>query len=327
VKRSVLLALLLAGTIGAAEARVDCWVPARVQATTGYGDTLSAPRHAAMRQRLQRAQALLESDPRLNSIGGVRLQVKGFLGAPADPVPLAQAHATVGVHRPAVWGPQPCTLDQGRADYVVPIELGARFNDLAAVWQLQASPQAARKDGFFALPPVTGRVQGEPVYGGRVVLLTPTGVPALVPHTVADHLHHWERELSELDPNGADLAALRAHRKGLASAALQAPVALAAPTGLNEAMWAYHAVGTPGSQPMVRVNPALWRGQPESALRLISLDVWINNEGDALTGDAEAWLLGLDLTPWRALLQPGATMNTSSSTNGLAVSAAAGGQP
>jgi hypothetical protein len=299
-----LLAALLAGTIGATVARADCWVPARVQATTGYGDPIAAPRHAAMRQRLQRAQALLEADPRLNAIDGVRLQVKGFLGAPADPVPLAQAHATVGVHRPPVWGPRPCTLDQGRADYVVPIELGARFNDLAALWQLSPSPQAAAKDGFFPLPPVTGRVRGEPIYGGRVLLLAPQGVPALVPHTVADHLRHWERELTALDPDGAELAALRAHRQRLSPESLRAPVALGAPTSPSEALWTYHAVGTPGTQPMVRANPALWRGQPESALRLISLDVWINNEGDALTGYAEAWLLGLDLTSWRALLQP-----------------------
>lgn len=304
MRRALVLAALLAGGVGAANARVDCWVPARVQATTGYGDAIAAPRHAALRQRMQRAQALLEADPRLNAIAGVRLQVKGFLGAPADPVPLAQASATVGVHRPDVWGPRPCTLNQSRADYVVPIELGARFNDLAALWQLLPSPGAAAKDGFFPQPTVTGEVQGEPVYGGRVLLLAPPGVPALVPLTVADHLRHWERELAALDPAGPDLAALRAHRQRLSPAALQASVALGALSALNEAMWAYQAVGTPGTEPMVKLNPELWRGQPEGALRLISLDVWINNEGDALIGAAEAWLQGLDLAPWRALLQP-----------------------
>lgn len=295
---------LLAAPAGASAALVDCWVPARVQATTGDGDAITAPRHAPMRQRMQRAQALLESDARLNAIAGVRLQVKGFLGAPADPVPLAQAAVTVGVHRPPVWGPTGCTLDQARADHAVPIELGARFNDLAALWQLLPSPGSAARDGFFEQPPVTGAVQGEPVYGGRVLLLAPPGVPPLVPHTVADHLRFWEAQLASLDPQGTELRALRDHRRRLAASALQAPVALGAPASLGEPPWTYHPVGTPGTRPMVRVNPALWQGQPRHALRLLSLDVWINHEGDALTGAAEAWLQGLDPAPWRALLQP-----------------------
>lgn len=246
------MALLAGGGLaaGRAPASIDCWVAPRVQPTTGYGDALAAPRHAAMRQRLQRALELLQADAALQALPGLRLQAKAFLGAPAEPVPLAQAEVSVGLHRAAVWGRSGCTLDQARADYVVPVELGARFNDPAPLLQLLESPLSALEAGFFPEPPVTGRLQGLPVYGGRVLLLGPPGVDPLLPH--------------------------------------------APPRPPGSGPW----------PPMVRLNPALWRGQPEHALRLLVLHVWINHEPDPLVGAAEAWLQQLDLQPWRALINP-----------------------
>lgn len=58
--------------------------------------------------------------------------------------------------------------------------LSAHFNQLDALYALLEAPQEVRDYGTFPLPAITDSLDGTPVYGGRVVLLTRDGVPPVV---------------------------------------------------------------------------------------------------------------------------------------------------
>lgn len=290
---------------------IDCWVPTRDQATTGYGDRMTSPRHANVVSRMRQAEVILRADPVLMSLPGVRLQIKNFVGLPVQPSLQTYATVTLGMHRPGVWA-SGCSLNQAKADYVVPIEFGANFNDVTPIARLLASPAAVTESGFFPTPEVTGFAGGLPIYAQRMLAITPQGVPLLIAHRVKDHLNHWETQFKSMlkDAPGEPLLtqqlhSLQAHRAGLSATQLQEPVALGAQHSDPSALWAYGTVGSLGTQPMARLNPALLKpSQREGGVRFIVLQAWINNEEDPLVGAAQNWLKSLDPRPWAALLEP-----------------------
>lgn len=290
---------------------IDCWVPTRDQALTGYGDRVTSPRHANIVSRMRQAEAILRADPGLLSLPGVRLQIKNFVGLPVQPSNQTYATVTLGMHRPGVWA-SGCNLHQAKADYVVPIEFGVNFNDVTPIVRLLATPAAESEGGFFPAPEITGRAGGLPIYGQRVLAITPPGVPLLIAHRVQDHLNYWETQFKSMlkDAPGEplllmQLQSLQAHRAGLSASQLQASVAIGARHGDPSALWAYGALGTPGTQPMVRLNPALWTSSSnEGSVRFILLQAWVNNEDDPLVGAAQNWVKSIDPRPWAALLEP-----------------------
>lgn len=296
--RALAAALLaLAGALPASAA-VDCWVAPRLQVQDGAG-------HRALAERQGQALAQLRADAALNALPGVRLQADGHVGAAARNEVLPAAELRVSLHRPPVWGPG-CTLKQAAADYVSPANVEVSFNRLSPLWHLLATPGDDAVSTWFPAPDRELGTHGETVWGRRVVLLTPPGLPAVLPLTVAEWLALHEQELAEAARLGAvpardALGALRTHRQRLAPALLATPVALG-PRSHGSPDWAYVTADTPGSLPLMRRNPALWAGARPGEVRVVALRVWLNDENEPLAGDLETWLQRLDLTPYRALL-------------------------
>jgi hypothetical protein len=257
---------------------------------------------------MARAADLLQDDAALNALPGVRLQATGFVGGAASDQPLPAMELAVAVHRPGVWGPG-CTLKQAQADYVSPAKVAVHFNTLEPLLRLLATPDGPGEAGWFAAPAMATTGRGERLYGRRVVLLSAPGLPPVLPLTVDEYLGHWERTLAEMaafapgSAAAAELAALRLHRAGLRASERQAPVALAA-TAEAAPVWAYSRADAAGAQPLLRDNRPLGRGAAPGAVRLVVLEVWINHEGDELTGTLEDWLARVDTRPYAALLQP-----------------------
>jgi hypothetical protein len=159
-------------------AGLDCWAPTISQTVGSLAGTREAAGIAPLTAVLDKAESLLRADARVNALSGVRARLHRFIGHPArDGAPL-MADASVWLHRrPEFWGPK-CTLIKG-ADYTHHASISAHFNQLDPLYHLLENSQEVTEFGTFPLPAITGYVAGEPVYGGRVMLLTRRGVPAV----------------------------------------------------------------------------------------------------------------------------------------------------
>jgi hypothetical protein len=176
-----LLALALLST------GLDCWAPAVRQTA----ESLTAAERVGVPQlthALDRAEQLLRADARINALSGVRARLHRFIGHPASVGAPLMADASVWLHRrQEFWWPQ-CALRPG-ADYTSHAMLSAHLNQIDALYALLAAPQEVTDHGTFPLPAITDSLDGTPVYGGRVVLLTRHGVSPVVP--VAGDSTRW----------------------------------------------------------------------------------------------------------------------------------------
>lgn len=291
---------------------VDCWPAPIHQHSAVQGK-------AALAETVLRAGELLRNDPLLNKLPGLRLQLKSFIGFPATDQALPVGE--IGAHgsRPPVWGPG-CTLQQAKADYVSPFNVSVHFNTLDPVWHTLPSPDAVRTTGWFVPAEFTRNARGDRLHARRVLVLARENRPALVPLTVDEYLAHYEndrqRMASELRqmlaamPNGPreglqrverELAELRAQRKALTPAQRSAPAAIG-PQNDGAAEWATAPADAPGAITLMRPNPALFAGARAGEVRVITVSVWMNNEGDEHQAALEAWLAQLDPRPFEALL-------------------------
>lgn len=229
----------------------DCWVAPAASATAG-------PRAAL----LERTAGLLRRDPALNAIQGVRYELHRHAGVAQHPGAPGTAAAAVWLHAPKAWQ-GPCGLHSW-AGRVYPASLSVLFNDLAAAMN-DAGPADADLQATLA-PRETARVGGYPVYEGRMLVITPEGLPPFVPVTTGQWLDAWQRhldaaaaqtraELGELTAGDwaaaiaqveqQDPAAAIELRRSLAEA--QRLAAAADPTGERAALRAWRASLSPAA--------------------------------------------------------------------------------
>jgi hypothetical protein len=185
------LALAAAGPAAAG----DCWVATAESPDTGLGEPTTAPRYAPLREKLDRIERTLRAEASVAALDRVRYQVHRFIGAPVAPGAPLSAQVDVYLHEPSSWQGT-CGLIP-EADDLAPGALEVTLNDLSPLATVAES--AIDEDGltaFFALEQ-TGRREGYPVYGGRVVVIAPQGVAVTVPVTVGEYLDFWGRKIDD----------------------------------------------------------------------------------------------------------------------------------
>jgi len=339
----VLCGLIAALPLLAPPARAgDCWV-------ADAPHEARAPRAAQM----ARAAELLRQDPAVAALAGVRYQLHRHAGIPSHPGAPGAARVYVMLHAANAWVGT-CGL-QPWADRVHPASLSVHLNDLAAVFVSSAPEHAALK--AMVAPRETARIGGYPVYEGRLLVITPAGVPPFVPVTAGQWLDAWQQhlaataaesrselgaltdggdwdaaiaELARQDPKAAaelrrslaearqlaqdddpsgERAALRALRAAMSPAALAAP-AWVSSAAMEGQRFALAQAGEPGAQPLVQINPALWRGAGPTAVRTVALEVFLNRSevfdtpDTPLHADVRGWLARVDPRPYAALITP-----------------------
>lgn len=197
MKQAVLLFCSLAVS-GVATAG-DCWVSAFENPATGFGDAMTAKRHAPMLAALRKGEAALKADPIINAIPDVRYQQHLGLGPSAHPGAPKSAQSTVFLHKPEYWQGQ-CGLIKG-ADITHFVELDLSLNNLSSLEERRvgAGEQGPDKVQFFHEPRRIGSREGYPIYerddGNRVLAITTGHLPPYVPVTVGEYLDAWHRWL------------------------------------------------------------------------------------------------------------------------------------
>jgi hypothetical protein len=302
-------ALVLAGLQPAPAEAADCWVATRAPARTGTGEALSHQRFAGLVAAMDRAEALLRSDPVLNALPGVRLQISRHLTFIDNERPTYTASVLLALHEPAVWGRQGCSLDQGQADYRNTRGIEIAFNQIEDV----LNEASATEEGHIANLDLetlgrfraTGTIRsvGQGLKGFRS-----DGGPILVPLTVEAHLAIWETRLAAISAEGGgafaepQLAELRRHRAALSPAERAAQVAIAA--NPDETLWSYARAGEPASLPVHAVAAELLGSAADkAAIRLVTLK-WYGPDGDdALTRQLEDWVAGFTASRARQLIK------------------------
>jgi hypothetical protein len=174
---AALLAFVL--STGAAHAG-DCWVADAAHATTG-------PRAA----QLERTAQLLRRDSAINAVQGVRYELHRHASVAQHAGAPGAAETAVWLHAPDAWQGR-CGL-KAWAGNVYPATLSVHFNDLAAV-MTEAAPEGGGLQATLA-PRETARVGGYPVYEGRLLVITPRGLPPFVPVSAGQWLDAWQRHL------------------------------------------------------------------------------------------------------------------------------------
>lgn len=300
----------IASALGAQTPRsgLACWAAPVDQVVPSLHGTADAAGITSLTRTLQQAGALLEADPAIAAIGDARARLHRTVGhAMHVGAPIGGA-AAVWLHAPQWWGQgQGCTLTRG-ADAAHFASLAVRLNDLDAVLHLVASPSEASETGWFPLPAASDSVGGLPIRGGRVVIVTAPGKEPFVAVTVREHLTRQDSLLGDWARRGDAIAraqqdSLRRHRVALTAAHLDAPVAFGPIVG-GEPLWHYVATDAAHAERRWKVNPALWRGARPGAVRAITLELFINNQGDPQTEAMVAWMRHLDVPAWASLLTP-----------------------
>lgn len=305
--------IILGGLASAPVWAVDCW-------PTPRAEHQPVPGASAMAAAIGKASALLSADPGLNALPDtLRLQIKSTLSAGVDDEPLPVAEIGAHGHREPVWGPG-CSLQQSRADYVSPFNVAVHLNTLDPVWHTLANPADVDAQGWFAPVGEVEHVRGDRLHGGRVLVLSRPDRPALVPLTV-DAFHDFHEKLlretletmrawHEISPDAASvvraeqqLAALLAHRRSL-SPAQKAAQAHLAPSMGDAPPWVAATADARGAIPLFQPNPSLWQDAKPGDIRVITVSLWMNNEGDELQSALESWVANVDLRPYEALLSP-----------------------
>jgi hypothetical protein len=181
LRKNLGLGVVALGTLAATSALAgDCWVADAAHDTAG-----------ARAAQLERTAAQLRRDPVINALQGVRYEVHRHAGVAQHAGAPGAAETAVWLHAPKGWQGR-CGL-QALAGRVYPASLSVHFNDLAAVMS-DAAPDGGGLRATLA-PRETGRVAGYPVYEGRLLVITPQGLPAFVPVTTGQWLDAWQRHL------------------------------------------------------------------------------------------------------------------------------------
>lgn len=209
-RSNVPFASVLAATLALCAAAVqagDCWV-----AGVDEGDRIGVAANATLRNKLQRAEQALRGDGAVNAIRDVRYQAhRSIEWESRHPgAPLA-AEVNIYLHQPDSWEGK-CGL-KGYADDVHFAALSVDLNMLGALVAL--SPGQLDEWDAFIEPPSSGRRDGYPIYGDRVLVLTPAGIAPLAPVSVGEYLDYWERKLvadaENLDEEDDTVAEFRAY--------------------------------------------------------------------------------------------------------------------
>lgn len=291
---------------------VDCWPEPKRQ-------HLAVSGKLAMEVVLQRAGNLLRNDAALNQLPDLRLQIKSFIGYPSGDQSLPVGEVGAHGNHPEVWG-KGCSLQQGRADYVSPFNVSIHLNTLDPVFQTLATPSAVESVGWFAPADFTMHARGDRLHGRRVLVLSHPKRPALVPLSVLEYLNfHEKKMMSEIDqlkqviaiapgtPTEGlrrlqtELGNLQKYRKQLNPTQLALPAALGRQPE-DAASWAIVSQEEKDAVTLFKPNPKLWDGARPGDVRVMTISVWMNNEGDRHQAALEAWIATLDLVPFEALL-------------------------
>jgi len=164
---------------------------------TGFGDTMTAKRHAPMLASLRKGEAALRADPVINAIPDVRYQQHLGLGTPAHPGAPKSAQSTIFLHKPEYWQGK-CGLVKG-ADITHFVELELLLNNLDALEEqaVGRSEQRVDKVKFFYEPRRIGSSDGHPIYerndSNRLLFITSGNLPPYVPVTLGEYLDAWHR--------------------------------------------------------------------------------------------------------------------------------------
>lgn len=291
--RGAAIALALIAVSPAAEA-ADCWTTTIVEPRTGYGEAISLPRYARLRQAANAAEQTLREDSALAAINNYRFQLRQSFNMVEEHGRAYTGQVWLRLHAPDVWAAG-CTVRQGEADYLNHYAIEINFN---AVSDLIAASGADGEEGeplIVNLTPdavrlyeQTGviRTVGEGVRGFRA-----DGGRVLVPLTVGEHLALWERRLQAMIADGAGevitpmLQELRRHRSGLSAADLQAQVWM---DGSETQLWSHARTGR--GVAIYQIAPELLRPASDpSHVRLITVG-WYAPDGDATGQRLQAWV-------------------------------------
>lgn len=191
--RPLILALLLGPlTIHAPAVAGDCWVPTVENPTTGFGDATTAKRHAALRDRLLKAEAIERADPVINAIGEVRYRGHRYIDTPRHPGAPKAGNASVWLHQKEAWKGT-CEL-QHFADRIHFAALHVYLNNLSMLQPNTSGAPESELQAFYE-PVQTGQVGGYPVYDNHALVLTAGGVPPFADITVGEYLDDWRARL------------------------------------------------------------------------------------------------------------------------------------
>lgn len=350
--RATLRPLLFAWTLSLCGVAVagDCWVSTLENMGTGFGDSITSKRYAAMRQVLRKVEALQRDDRAIGAMTGVRYQVHRYIGRPYHPGAPMTGTSCIFLHKPEAWTGK-CGLKPW-ADNVHFASLEVKINDLTGLEGQKEPGESFSDTHFFVEPEITGRNGGHPIYERRILVMTSGHLPAWVPVTLGEYLDHWQRKLqAELDASRGEAAQLANNREmrdyierlrktdpktaDELRQSMDELSALAAADADPHGEWAelqrLRASLTPaqrarqvhvsnasmerlrfgvsppdaeGARRLVKVNPALWTGRRgEQSVRVMTLEVFVNDGDSATRAGADTWLERVDTAPYRVLLE------------------------
>lgn len=302
------IALALMAVAPASHA-AECWTATTVEPRTGYGEAITLPKYARLRQAANAAEQTLRGDPELAAIDGYRFQLSQSFNMVEEHGRAYTGQVWLRLHAPDVWSDGPdCAVRQGEADYFNQYAIEINFNSVSEVTAAAAassdegepvianlSAEAARLYEDTGLIRTAGQgVRGFRSDGGRV----------LVPYTVAEHLALWERRLENMIAEGAgepltsQLRDLRRHRSGLSDAGLQAHIWL---DGSETELWSYARPNQ--GVPIYQVAPELLRPASDPAhVRLLTVG-WYAPDDDVTGRRLQAWVSQFDEARAAALFQ------------------------
>jgi hypothetical protein len=190
---SCLASAVLLASPQSAWAAIDCWIDAEhPQSADALG--LSDPRVQPMRQTLQQINAILHRQPELHALPRTRLRSSWQIGGQWD-APARSGSFLLRDHRESMWTPGRCDVIKG-ADRLGPwAGIVATVNAPEAFFESPAPDIYDEKLRAWRELPVTGSVQGQPLYGGTMLVFTRNGRLPWVPVTTAEYLDFVLRDL------------------------------------------------------------------------------------------------------------------------------------
>lgn len=191
--RALCLSLPLVLLALPARADIDCWMDAEHQRTA---DNLSVTdiRVQALRRAVQEVNALLRRMPELQTLPRTRLRSSWQIGGQWT-APARSASFLLRDHRESMWVGR-CGVLTG-ADRLEPrAGIVVSFNAPHSVFVSDVPEVKDEQLQAWREEPVTGQVQGRPLYGGHMLVFTSTGRVPWVPVTTAEYLDFTERDLT-----------------------------------------------------------------------------------------------------------------------------------
>lgn len=284
----------------------ECWASTRAAATSGTGESLSAPKFARLTAAMQQAETFMREDRALNAIPGHRFQANRSLTYIDNDQPTYTASVWVTLHEPDVWSDPGCGIRQGEADYFNKRAVEINFNQLSDIIGAAAAQGEPGEPMIVNLQPdaiaayqQTGVIN---TVGEGVRAFRPDGGRVLVPLTVSEYLRMWENRLNTLIAEGGgefatpQLTALQAHRAELSAAQLNAQVWMDG--SFSDQLWAYAAEKTELGAPIFQVAPDLLAGFADrAAINLVTVK-WYGPDDDEATKALQDWVR--DFSPSKA---------------------------